>query len=501
MGSIRESLVGRVLPGAFVGDLPFSFGDEFLKVHSNLTDGSHLSVTFVNSHDRGQIDETESLKSDDLSDLFNVTTDSTLDEIKWGNTALGFRLVTIPEIAPVFGELTGSITRFVNEFGDPKDPDRKSSAFIYRAATGLAHKVNQTEFRWGATFELIEVEYDLDGLFQEVDAASDSYVEVGPSVDVEIRPSGNLRLNPGLHMFFAAGDRTAVRLEPRLRASWFPAGFAAGHELSAAFGLYHQNLAGLRDERDAGDVFTAWTFTRTGEIASALHGIIGWRSRVGSMLELGLEGYYKSMSNLSVPAWSAFPRFTTTLMPADGEALGLDARISLDTKPFHLFVGYGLQRVEYTVSQESFAIWFGTEVESYFPPHDRRHKINVLLSTKLFGFADLDIRWEYGSGLPYTQPFGFDDWIFFETLPDLTEEPGEYRVSFDRPYQGRLPAYHRLDASIKRGFDLSTSRLTLQAGLFNAYDRANLFYYDVWTLNRVNQMSLVPSFGIKLETR
>ena len=96
LASVRESVVSEVLPNALVGDLPFKFGDEFLKVHSTLNDGSQLSVTLVNSHDRGQIDETESLKSDDLSDLLNVETKPSLDEIKWGNTALGFRLVTIP---------------------------------------------------------------------------------------------------------------------------------------------------------------------------------------------------------------------------------------------------------------------------------------------------------------------------------------------------------------------------------------------------------------------
>ena len=121
----------------------------------------------------------------------------------------------------------------------------------------------------------------------------------------------------------------------------------------------------------------------------------------------------------------------------------------------------------------------------------------MIFGTSLFGFADLDIRWEYGSGLPYTQPFGFDDWIFFETLPDIQTEPGEYRVSFDRPYRGRLPDYHRLDVSVKRSFDIPNAALTLQAGLFNAYDRQNLFYFDVWTLKRVDQMSLAPGFRLQ----
>ena len=207
------------------------------------------------------------------------------------------------------------------------------------------------------------------------------------------------------------------------------------------------------------------------------------------------------MTSLSVPEWLAFPRFTTSLQQADGEIFGIDARIFANLGPIELFAGYGWQWVEYTATQESFGIWYGTEQEAYHPPHDRRHQLNIVAGTPIFGLADLDVRWEFGSGLPYTRPFGFDDWMFFETLPDVTTESGEYRVSFDRPYQGRLPTYHRLDVSLKRAFDLESARLTFQAGLFNAYDRANLFYFDVWTLNRVDQMSLVPSFGIKLETK
>ena len=142
---------------------------------------------------------------------------------------------------------------------------------------------------------------------------------------------------------------------------------------------------------------------------------------------------------------------------------------------------------------------FGTSEESYNPPHDRRHQVNVLMSADV-GPLDVDVRWEYGSGVPFTQPIGFDDWIMFQTLVDVTKDPGDYRVIFERPYQGRLPDYHRLDVSLKRTWDLSSARLTLQAGVINAYDRANLFYFDVWRFRRVDQMSLMPTLGLKVET-
>ena len=41
--------------------------------------------------------------------------------------------------------------------------------------------------------------------------------------------------------------------------------------------------------------------------------------------------------------------------------------------------------------------------------------------------------------------------------------------------------------------------MLLNAGVINSYDRDNLFYFDLFTLGRVNQLPLVPSFGLKLE--
>jgi hypothetical protein len=71
-------------------------------------------------------------------------------------------------------------------------------------------------------------------------------------------------------------------------------------------------------------------------------------------------------------------------------------------------------------------------------------------------------------------------------------------VIYERPFNATLPTYHRLDVSVERPFQLGPATLTAQAGLINAYDRANLFYYDAFTLQRVDQLPLLPSFGLKL---
>ena len=42
-------------------------------------------------------------------------------------------------------------------------------------------------------------------------------------------------------------------------------------------------------------------------------------------------------------------------------------------------------------------------------------------------------------------------------------------------------------------------RLKALAGVINMYDRQNLFYLDVFTLRRVDQLPFIPTLGLKLE--
>lgn len=500
--SLRESLAERLAPGLWSGAEPFRFGDQFVKVHSNLDNGSQFSATMLRTHDRGRIDETQTVRSDNF--IFsddNLPIDLPEEEVGWSNMIYGFSYFTVPEGGILDAELNGSISLLRNWAGPIGSPDRGSRLWTIQSSTRISELYGPVKVEWGAAIDLIRVKYDLAGTFQDLDVADDNRAGFGPYADAEWPISNSLNLNPGLHVHAFVGGNAAVKLEPRLRAVWLPFGPGSPHQISGAWGLYHQNLVGLQDDRDAGDVFTAWAFSRPREhIPLAVHTLAGWRYSPSKRFDFGVEAYYRTMTNLAVPAWSASPRFTTTIIPADGRVKGADLRISVDKKPFYAYAGYGIQEVVYTARQGSFGIWYGTSEESYSPPHDRRHQVNLLASVDL-GFVEADLRWEYGSGIPFTRPIGFDDWIMFDKLVDVTKDPGDYRVLFERPYQGRLPSYHRLDVSIKRGIDLRDARLTVQAGAINAYDRVNLFYYDVWTLQRVNQMSFMATLGIKIETR
>ena len=135
----------------------------------------------------------------------------------------------------------------------------------------------------------------------------------------------------------------------------------------------------------------------------------------------------------------------------------------------------------------------------YRPPHDRRHQLNALVNVGV-GKFDISVRWNIGSGLPYSQIRGFDGFVLMDGPTDVRQESGQSRVIYDRPYRGVLPAYHRLDISIERVFQYGDdSYITAQAGVINAYDQTNVFSLDIFTLRRTNQLPIIPTAGIKFE--
>ena len=58
----------------------------------------------------------------------------------------------------------------------------------------------------------------------------------------------------------------------------------------------------------------------------------------------------------------------------------------------------------------------------------------------------------------------------------------------------RLPAYHRLDMTAKKNWQLTkTQRVEMALAATNVYNRPNIFYYDTPRAKRVNQLPIMPT--------
>ncbi len=478
LASGRVSVVEQGAARLVAQDLPFSFGDVFGKVHAVMGPNAQLSVQGIHTYDRGTIGE-------DVGG-------SIPEEVRYQNTALGLRFLYLPNVSALRAEILVNGSLLDSEQGlDPVRNVALRSSSIGRVSSEvhLTYYLPSVDIKAGLFVRTNRIETSLDRIGA---VGNDEYfTEAGSYIEPEVR-FGGLSLQGGVRVQSYPNDGRTY-LEPRARAV-----FRAGaHELSAAGGLYHQETIGISDRRDVANVFTAWT-RRPGGVVEAWHGIAGYRVTPAPGVELVAEGYLKALDDLSVAEWTAFPRFTTELQPATGEVSGLDLRAELRRGPVYGYVGYGLSRVTYDAKGPNLQLWYGEETLRFNPPHDRRHQVSTLVSTEVGGFA-VSARWQFGSGLPFTRALGFDRFITPDGPQDPFETPGTPRVIYERPFAGRLPTTHRLDVSADRTFALSDDLdLTAQVSVINAYDRRNLFYYDTFTLRRVDQLPIVPSFGLKI---
>ncbi|MEX0821366.1 MAG: TonB-dependent receptor [Rhodothermales bacterium] len=487
IASVRESNIDRGAGRYVDADLPFTFGDRFAKVHGILTNHIRASVTGLQTHDRG---------------VLTGNRQEPGDEVGWRNQAIGLRLMMLPRFFAVLAELHVSHSSFESEIGPREDPLREAYIKNTHVALNSTYFGDGLDVRAGSELRVSSLNSQLGGLYQNVELRFATVPQWGSYLHFDFDVGNGLRIRPGIRAQFYK-VRFDPYLEPRVSAVWQ----RGVHEVSMAGGLYHQEILGISDRRDAASVFTVWANVPKsnpnilnvlqGSPQRAYHGILGYRATPTRWLELSVEGYYKNLANLFISDWTAFPQLTSKLQPASGTSVGADTRVELRTQRFYGYINYGLSSTRYAAEDAAIQLWYGEESLNFRPPHDRRHQVNVLMSASVLGF-DVSARWDFGSGLPFSQAVGFDGFVLVDDVRKAVDVPGTRRVIYERPFNAVLPTYHRMDVSVERAFDLGAVNLAIQGSVINVYDRRNIFYLDVFTQERVDQLPLVPAFGLKI---
>jgi hypothetical protein len=478
--SARRSLVENTSSWTLGKEYPLLFESQYLKfTHFGVSD-TRCSVMAMRTYDRGR---------------FDIDFD---DSVRWTNFVSGGRCVILPDGADILFDINAGIS-FVSNSTDLSENSRlSSSAMRVNLDVNMTRYLSQIRLDYGAFTHISSLEYDMSELLGGPQAGSEHLLSVGTYVEATL-PIGNVILLPGLvgtyHM-----DTYGPTLEPRLRFTWQPWG-RDDEQLSGAVGIYRQALAGIHGTRDASSVFTAWMSSPAGDAQmKSTHAILGWRQTLGDWIQFSAEGYRKWVRHLPVSVWGHQVQFTSELALANGDIYGTDIRIEYVRGPFYGFAGYSYSLTEFETYQEHFESWFGEPSRRYHPPHDRRHQFNAMASLELGSYVAA-VRWEFGTGMPFTRPMGFyEQHDFREMIPVVKVEYGTPQVLLSDYYQGRMINYHRLDISLERSFSMRFATLKLLAGAINIYDRANMFYYDVFTHRRVDQLPIAPYLSLKLET-
>jgi hypothetical protein len=127
--------------------------------------------------------------------------------------------------------------------------------------------------------------------------------------------------------------------------------------------------------------------------------------------------------------------------------------------------------------------------------------VNLLVS---YAFGKFDawkasVRWNYGSGFPFTPTAGFYGSVPFngEINTNYATSNADLSTIFGNLNSHRLPDYARVDVGVTKTWRFDEHRsLELDLSVTNTLDRENIFYFDRVRFERVNQLPLLPSAGI-----
>ncbi|MTI87159.1 MAG: hypothetical protein FH748_04235 [Balneolaceae bacterium] len=481
MVSLRGSLI-EASSGLYLDQQqPLRFNSQLIKYNSTNNKGINCSSVLMRTYDRGWLD----YSSDNV--------------FKWSNLVGGGTCASVlPNSGVSYIEINYGASSFSNEVISDGRRERFSDLFKIYFDLNLVQNVGLVRLDYGFLGNYVQYKHDISELLLFRDEAKEVQLNSGLYASANINPFESLSIDAGMAVVYFATVK--LSMEPRFSLQWKPRVLKGGG-LSASAGVYRQSEVGITDYRDAGTAFTTWMkVPDPDKLMEAYHGLLGWHQPIGNTLNISIEGYYKDVQNIPVTVWSSVPQPTSDLTYANGEIYGADAHIDFNYRNFYSNLSYGYSWVEYSSKQGSLGSGFKEPVLKYHPIQDQRHHLNAMAGLEFKRFA-LNIGWAYGSELPFTKPNGFDSFFMFrEFVPEVTENYGSPRILIEKPFGGRLPSFHRLDASVEFSFSMFKTKMEFQGGVLNIYNRENIFYYDVSTQRKVTQLSLLPYISMKISS-
>ncbi len=467
------------LSGDDVNRLPFSFTDLYGKLSFITSNGSKFNLFGFNF-------------TDDVNYVG-------VAKLGWDTYGGGFNFSVIPPSSNLVIGGTFAFSNYDIELREANEAPRTSGIFSYNVLLDFTYFGLNSELKYG---------FEVNGLDTKFSFRNFAGVTIDKNINTNelagfIRlkqKSGDWILEPSLRLQLYPSV-PATSIEPRFGAKY---NMTENFRLKLAGGVYSQNLISSVNELDVVNLFVGF-LAGTDEgvkepdgvtnaphrLQKAIHGVVGAEVDLFPWLELNVEPYYKRYTQLIQLNRNKLELSDPNFVTETGDAYGLDISLRYEHSDFFAWATYSIAKVTRFDGEQTYPTIF-----------DRRHNIN-LLAVYQFGAKDeweFAARWNFGSGLPFTLTQGFYDRIDF--IGGLGTDPrtanGELGAVLDsKRNAGRLPYYHRLDFSLKYLLQLGRyTSLEAVASVTNAYDRDNIFYFDRFRNQRVDQLPILPSLGV-----
>ncbi|MDF9798974.1 ferric enterobactin receptor [Catalinimonas alkaloidigena] len=274
------------------------------------------------------------------------------------------------------------------------------------------------------------------------------------------RPLGKLEVNTGIRTTYYSADQQ-LYVEPRLSANYE---LREGLFLKGAAGQYYQFInkansnLGLAFDQDfwllsgsdnlsvlsSQQYMTGFSYTKNNWLVDAEV----YQKNISGLMRGGYESYVDVSGTR--PYWN----FNKVITDGTSEVKGLDVMLSKNWEHNSSSLSYSLSSAVQQFNEIN-------EGAPFFADGDQRHEFK-LSSQWEFSPWTFSLNWVYGSGQPYSAP------------SELAYENGRTRLIYHEKNNNRLPAYHRMDASVNYGFKIGKSKANIGLSVFNLYDQQNV---------------------------
>lgn len=483
----RYSLIEDTGPSLTGEDVPLNFYDMIGRYSFNWP-GMVCNMTGLITSDKGRINPARQVN------------------LEWSNYAAGLRCLGFSEELNNAVDFTIGYSGYSSNESGQDNTDRESGVNMGFMRMDNRGNLFNIPTNYGFKLEFRKYTAFLDDPFAQTRGRPVRYAGLNAQLDelstiistyvnLDWEIDDHWILRPGLASQMNLRD-TSPTLEPRLRVFWRPTG-SDDMEFSIAAGRYTQMHEAINDERDAANVFYVYKpIDDDDPLPVAYHGILGYRQQINDYLGISIEGYAKTQDNIPVAQWTREPENTLLTGLVESFTYGADIQVEFVYGNFFTSASYGLSEVTYEAPSDELVAWVDEPVFSYNPAHDRRHQFNIISSLR-FGQYKANLSWQFASGGPYTKIYAFD--LALQNLPEQhpLRDQGRAYTLYSQPYDGRLLSFTRVDVSLNRVFKISPSfEIETEIGAINSLNTTNVFYFDVNTLQQVDQLPLVPYLSL-----
>lgn len=478
--------------------LPFNFTDVYGKLSFNATNGSKANFFGFNFDDM-------------------VNNYKSLADYHWTSSGGGMNFVLVPGGTPMLIDGIVAYSKYGITMEEADKEPRNSDINGFNMGLGFTYFMGKNEIKYGFEVQGFSTNFKYRNEANTLIEQEQNTTELCGYMKYKY-VKGKFLIEPGFRLQWYA-SLSNISPEPRLSIKY---NVADNFRIKLASGIYSQNLISANSDRDVVNLFYGFLSgseelpdefngkdLKDNKLQKSDHVILGFEWDPMSDLTLNLEGYYKYFGQLAnVNRDKIYPNeppyndpTSVDYKPAylredyiieTGDAEGIDLSLKYEYNRLYLWSVYSYAFVNRFDGRQH-----------YVPHYDRRHNINLVASYQLGENRswEISLRWNFGSGFPFTQTQGCYEKIDFSgsIFTDYTTSNGSLGILYADVNKGRLPYYHRLDGNIKKTFELGKySKLEMNLGATNLYDRDNIFYVNRITGEKVYQLPIMPSFGFNL---